>query len=177
MRNLQRGILFKSCLSIQNKRFTSAIIQSSASRSLKIVCQAATNVSRDVPASASTSSEMTTYERIIETLTTLFPLWVILGTIIGIYKPSAVSIPLNLTWLETDLFTVGLGFLMLSMGLTLTFEDFKCIQQEPATGLNQTIDELRELLEDCHPLMSKVNFVMQVESLFAKLRSQSLELF
>lgn len=49
--------------------------------------------------------------------------------------------------------------------------------QKDFTALNQTIDELRELLEDCHPLMSKVNFVMQVESLFAKVRSQSLELF
>ncbi|XP_052627493.1 sodium/pyruvate cotransporter BASS2, chloroplastic isoform X2 [Lactuca sativa] len=70
---------------------------------------------------------MSTYERIIETLTTLFPLWVIIGTIIGIYKPSAV------TWLQTDLFTVGLGFLMLSMGLTLTFEDFRRCLRNPWT--------------------------------------------
>ncbi|KVH93845.1 Bile acid:sodium symporter, partial [Cynara cardunculus var. scolymus] len=109
----------KSCLAIQNKRFSPAIIQSSASRSSKILCQAATNLPGDVPTNANTASGMTTYERTIETLTTLFPLWVILGTIIGIYKPSAV------TWLETDLFTVGLGFLMLSMGLTLKFEDFR----------------------------------------------------
>jgi len=27
----------------------------------------------------------------------------------------------QVTWLEKDLFTLGLGFLMLSMGLTLTF--------------------------------------------------------
>ncbi|GMN50448.1 hypothetical protein TIFTF001_019604 [Ficus carica] len=53
--------------------------------------------------------------------------YVILGTIIGIYKPSAV------TWLETDLFTVGLGFLMLSMGLTLTFEDFRRCLRNPWT--------------------------------------------
>ncbi|KAL2929351.1 Sodium/pyruvate cotransporter BASS2 chloroplastic, partial [Bienertia sinuspersici] len=52
---------------------------------------------------------------------------VILGTIIGIYKPSAV------TWLETDLFTLGLGFLMLSMGLTLTFDDFKRCLRNPWT--------------------------------------------
>ncbi|CAN6456231.1 unnamed protein product [Victoria cruziana] len=70
---------------------------------------------------------MSQYERIIELLTTLFPLWVILGTVVGIYKPSAV------TWLETDLFTVGLGFLMLSMGLTLTFEDFRRCMRNPWT--------------------------------------------
>lgn len=45
-------------------------------RRSKIVCQAATNVPGEVPSSASTSSGMSTYERIIETLTTLFPLWV-----------------------------------------------------------------------------------------------------
>ncbi|KAJ9688540.1 hypothetical protein PVL29_014277 [Vitis rotundifolia] len=72
---------------------------------------------------------MSQYERIIETLTTLFPVWVILGTVIGIYKPAAV------TWLETDLFTICLGFLMLSMGLTLTFEDFRRCLRNPWTTL------------------------------------------
>ncbi|PON39696.1 Bile acid-sodium symporter/arsenical resistance protein [Parasponia andersonii] len=96
-----------------------------ASRHSQIMCKATANVSGDVPNSS--SSEMSQYERIIESLTTLFPVWVILGAIVGIYKPSAV------TWLETDLFTVGLGFLMLSMGLTLTFEDFRRCLRNPWT--------------------------------------------
>ncbi|GKV06502.1 hypothetical protein SLEP1_g18396 [Rubroshorea leprosula] len=96
-----------------------------ASRKSHLLCKAATNVTGDVP--GSTPSGMSLYERIIETLTTLFPVWVILGTIIGIYKPAAV------TWLETDLFTLGLGFLMLSMGLTLTFEDFRRCLRNPWT--------------------------------------------
>ncbi|EXB76254.1 putative sodium-dependent transporter yocS [Morus notabilis] len=100
-----------------------SIIQSS--RHSQVVCKAATNVSGDVPDSS--PSGMSQYERIIETLTTLFPVWVILGTIIGIYKPAAV------TWLETDLFTGCLGFLMLSMGLTLTFEDFRRCLRNPWT--------------------------------------------
>ena len=79
---------------------------------------------------------------------------VIIGTIIGIYKPSAVSVAIfvhflilefqtwldwsvwfkmQVTWLQTDLFTVGLGFLMLSMGLTLTFEDFRRCLRNPWT--------------------------------------------
>ncbi|OAY26648.1 sodium/pyruvate cotransporter BASS2, chloroplastic isoform X2 [Manihot esculenta] len=94
-------------------------------RNCQVLCKAATNVSGDVP--DITPSGMTQYERIIETLTTLFPVWVILGTIVGICKPSAV------TWLETDLFTLGLGFLMLSMGLTLTFEDFRRCLRNPWT--------------------------------------------
>ena len=40
---------------------------------------------------------------------------------------------LQVTWLETDLFTMGLGFLMLSMGLTLTFEDFRRCMRNPWT--------------------------------------------
>ncbi|KAL0395373.1 UNVERIFIED_CONTAM: Sodium/pyruvate cotransporter BASS2, chloroplastic [Sesamum latifolium] len=92
-------------------------------RNPRVHCKAAT--SGDFSSSA--PGQMSQYERIIETLTTLFPVWVILGTIIGIYKPAMV------TWLETDLFTVGLGFLMLSMGLTLTFDDFKRCLRNPWT--------------------------------------------
>ncbi|KAL0324412.1 UNVERIFIED_CONTAM: Sodium/pyruvate cotransporter BASS2, chloroplastic [Sesamum calycinum] len=92
-------------------------------RNPRVHCKAAT--SGDF--SSSSPGQMSQYERIIETLTTLFPVWVILGTIIGIYKPAMV------TWLETDLFTVGLGFLMLSMGLTLTFDDFRRCLRNPWT--------------------------------------------
>ncbi len=46
-------------------------------------------------------------------------LQVMLGATIGIARPAAV------TWLNSDLFTIFLGFLMLSMGLTLTVDDFK----------------------------------------------------
>ncbi|XP_051114973.1 sodium/pyruvate cotransporter BASS2, chloroplastic-like [Andrographis paniculata] len=92
-------------------------------RSSRVYCKAAT--SGDF--SSNTPSQSSQYERIVETLTTLFPVWVILGTIIGIYKPAMV------TWLETDLFTVGLGFLMLSMGLTLTFDDFRRCLRNPWT--------------------------------------------
>ena len=47
---------------------------------------------------------------------------VMLGATIGIARPAAV------TWLNSDLFTIFLGFLMLSMGLTLTVEDFKKVR-------------------------------------------------
>ncbi|CAL9780502.1 unnamed protein product, partial [Musa acuminata subsp. burmannicoides] len=94
-------------------------------RSRQVLCKAEANASGDFPNNP--VAEMSQYESIVELLTTLFPVWVILGTIIGIYKPSMV------TWLETDLFTVGLGFLMLSMGLTLTFEDFRRCLRNPWT--------------------------------------------
>ncbi|KAL5065002.1 hypothetical protein RYX36_026739 [Vicia faba] len=100
------------------------LVPLTSKRNSQILCSATTNISGDTPESAGGLSQ---YEKVIETLTTLFPLWVILGAILGIYKPAAV------TWLETDLFTLGLGFLMLSMGLTLTFDDFKRCLRNPWT--------------------------------------------
>lgn len=161
-----------------------------------ILCKAAANVSGDSP--STTPAGTSPYERVIETLTSLFPVWVcfsfsgsfksnscfflfmayndqvciknmfllrssfifwnwqvLLGTIIGIYKPAAVissvrfcffdgweflfaywltfGVIQQVTWLETDLFTISLGFLMLSMGLTLTFEDFRRCLRNPWT--------------------------------------------
>eukprot|EP00250_Pteridium_aquilinum_P005683 c15739_g1_i1 orf=471-1700(-) len=95
-----------------------------SSRSDKFVCKADSGALGESPGAVPGSSQ---FEKVVELLTTLFPVWVILGTLIGIYKPSAV------TWLETDLFTVCLGFLMLSMGLTLTFEDFRRCLRNPWT--------------------------------------------
>ena len=42
-----------------------------------------------------------------------------LGAALGISRPQ------SLLWFKSDLFTYALGFLMLSMGLTLTFDDFR----------------------------------------------------
>jgi len=53
------------------------------------------------------------------THTFCLPAQVCLGAALGISKPSA------LLWFKSDLFTYALGFLMLSMGLTLTFDDFR----------------------------------------------------
>ncbi|XP_015944402.2 sodium/pyruvate cotransporter BASS2, chloroplastic [Arachis duranensis] len=115
-----------SCCSIRSELRGSLtpIIHEVSRRKFQMLCKASTNVSGDVPES---SGGLSQYEKVIETLTTLFPVWVILGAIVGIYKPAAV------TWLETDLFTLGLGFLMLSMGLTLTFEDFRRCLRNPWT--------------------------------------------
>ncbi|KAK9801391.1 hypothetical protein WJX73_004956 [Symbiochloris irregularis] len=59
------------------------------------------------------------FDNFTETLTTLFPVWVCLAAIFGVTKPE------SLAWFKPDMFTVSLGFLMLSMGLTLTIENFR----------------------------------------------------
>ena len=45
-----------------------------------------------------------------------------LGAALGISRPA------SLLWFKSDLFTYALGFLMLSMGLTLTFDDFRQVR-------------------------------------------------
>ncbi|KAJ8442356.1 hypothetical protein Cgig2_018612 [Carnegiea gigantea] len=100
-------------------------------RSSLFHCKAATNYSGDVPSSA--PKEMGPYEKIVETLTTLFPVWVCFTLTNAIVLAGAENYGFfrQVTWLETDLFTIALGFLMLSMGLTLTFEDFRRCLRNP----------------------------------------------
>ncbi|KAM0067993.1 putative U box domain, armadillo-like helical, Zinc finger, RING/FYVE/PHD-type [Helianthus debilis subsp. tardiflorus] len=43
-------------------------------------------------------------------------------------------------------------------------------------GMNQSVDELRKFLEDTHPLMSKVYFVLKVDSLLTKVQTHGLDL-
>ncbi|CAM6090970.1 unnamed protein product [Calypogeia fissa] len=94
----------------------------------KFQCRADASAAAEVPAGGdAVPKDLSGFEKFVELLTTLFPVWVILGTVIGIYKPTAV------TWLQTDLFTVALGFLMLSMGLTLSFADFRRCLRNPWT--------------------------------------------
>ncbi|KAL2472179.1 U-box domain-containing protein 4 [Abeliophyllum distichum] len=50
------------------------------------------------------------------------------------------------------------------------------ILQKEFTGLYQHVDDLREIFENWQPLMSKVYFVLQVESLMEKIRTSSLEI-
>jgi Sodium Bile acid symporter family len=78
----------------------------------------------NVPAMA--VDEPSGLEKLADRLATLFPLWVFVGAALGIMKPSAV------TWFSSTLFTYALGFLMLSMGLTLTVADFKKCAERPA---------------------------------------------
>ncbi|KAL6842645.1 hypothetical protein ACP4OV_027489 [Aristida adscensionis] len=155
-RNEKRKLRFAAAPAIPPTSVTPVL------RSRQFLCKAEANVSSNVPESLPTGpsqyekvkvssnvpeslpTEPSQYEKIVELLTTLFPVWVILGTVIGIWKPSMV------TWLETDLFTLGLGFLMLSMGLTLTFEDFKrCLRNPWTVGVGFVAQYLIKPLLGC----------------------------
>lgn len=61
----------------------------------------------------------TLYVRASTIITNLFPIWTVLAMLSALKRPSLY------TWLTTPYFTLSLGILMLSMGITLTIEDFR----------------------------------------------------
>ena len=62
---------------------------------------------------------------ILNKLTNAFPLWVLLASIASLVHPPAF------TWFSGPFITYGLGIIMLGMGLTLSFEDFKAVSKYP----------------------------------------------
>lgn len=70
-------------------------------------------------------SLMEIYTKTMDTLTTLFPLWTVLFAGLALKRPSTFD------WFTTKYFTATLGALMLSMGITLTVDDFKRVATQP----------------------------------------------
>jgi len=83
---------------------------------------------------AGSSEEMTrgqkifkVYSRTAEIATTLFPLWTVL------FSAAALKSPQSFAWFTTEYFTAALAALMLSMGITLTPQDFLDVMKEPVS--------------------------------------------
>tara|TARA_R110002096_G_scaffold240324_6_gene432119 strand:- start:457 stop:1443 length:987 start_codon:yes stop_codon:yes gene_type:complete len=68
-------------------------------------------------------------QRVFAWLTNLFPLWIL------IFSGAALFYPDLFTWFSGSLIVWGLGVIMLGMGLTLTFEDFKGVLKLPKAGV------------------------------------------
>ena len=66
-----------------------------------------------------------TYVKVADVATTLFPLWTVICSGIALKSPSSFA------WFTTEYFTAGLAALMLSMGITLTPQDFIDVAKEP----------------------------------------------
>jgi len=81
-----------------------------------------------------------TYFKVVEFLTLMFPVWTVVLSLVALVKPESFG------WLTTepfdvvkignfaftsDLYTIFLGVIMLSMGITLTFDDFARTSQFP----------------------------------------------
>ncbi len=64
-------------------------------------------------------------QRLLALATNLFPVWVVLGGVLALVHP-----PL-FTWFNNAMVVVGLAVIMLGMGITLTFQDFKDVLKMP----------------------------------------------
>lgn len=67
------------------------------------------------------------YVRTADVATTLFPLWTVL------FSAAALKSPASFAWFTTEYFTAALAALMLSMGITLTPQDFLDVLKEPVS--------------------------------------------
>jgi len=67
------------------------------------------------------------YVKISGVTTTLFPLWTVIFTAIALKSPTSFA------WFTTKYFTAALAVLMLSMGITLTPQDFLDVMKEPVS--------------------------------------------
>jgi len=77
-------------------------------------------------------------ERFFIALTNLFPVWVLTGAGLALWKPETA------TWFQPNWIPYFLGLIMLSMGLTLSLEDFSRVFKMPKSillgvGLQYTI--------------------------------------
>lgn len=71
-------------------------------------------------------------------LTNAFPLWLLLASGVALVRPGLF------TWFSGPFITIGLGVIMLSMGMTVGFEDFRRIARErtsvlPGVALQYTL--------------------------------------
>lgn len=81
---------------------------------------------------------MNPVERFFITLANLFPVWVLTGAGLALWKPETA------TWFQPNWIPYFLALIMLSMGLTLSFEDFSRVLKLPKSimlgvGLQYTI--------------------------------------
>lgn len=60
-----------------------------------------------------------------EVISTAFPLWVTIGCVLGLVRPS------SFTWVTPKLSIVGLSVIMLGMGMTLTLDDLRSALSMP----------------------------------------------
>ncbi len=63
--------------------------------------------------------------RVLTLLTNAFPVWVLTGGIIALFQPEWF------TWFSGPWIVWGLAVIMLGMGLTLTFDDFRAVGRMP----------------------------------------------
>ena len=85
---------------------------------------------RSLAVSASAAGGVT-LAKVSDVVTNLFPVWTVLGALVGLYSPATFAA------VDTKYFTAILATLMLSMGITLTLKDFQdCLSKPIPVAIN-----------------------------------------
>jgi len=82
-------------------------------------------ISMQVAAEEPSEPALSAFQKFSNFFSTCFPLWTLLVAVWGVYKPALLAA------IPTSTFTGLLGILMLSMGITLTLDDFKRVLEKP----------------------------------------------
>jgi len=113
---------------MRNTMPTTSFSTTSSSTSLVMAAETAAASEEGGAEEKSTGSKLfNAYVKTAGVATTLFPLWTVLFT------GAALSSPQSFAWFTTEYFTAALAALMLSMGITLTPQDFLDVLKEPAS--------------------------------------------
>jgi BASS family bile acid:Na+ symporter len=113
---------------MRNTMPTTSFSTTSSSTSLVMAAETAAASEEGGAEEKSTGSKLfNAYVKTAGVATTLFPLWTVLFT------GAALASPQSFAWFTTEYFTAALAALMLSMGITLTPQDFLDVMKEPAS--------------------------------------------
>ena len=86
------------------------------------------------------SAESTRWTRAASTVSSFFPVWVVLGALLGCCKPAAYS------WITRSAVTNSLAITMLAMGTTISTEVGGCYAYHRHTCCGQTAFSLQDIL-------------------------------
>lgn len=92
-------------------------------RRASVVTRASADAAAPAPSPAPV--EKTAFQKFSSAFSTLFPVWTVMSAVVGIKAPATFS------FMQANMFTLCLATLMLSMGITLTLDDFKRVFSKP----------------------------------------------
>lgn len=127
LHNAGNAVRFQpATMAISDKSRTNASLNMAKSSALQMSAEAASDGEKSLG-----SKIFDAYTKTANLATTLFPLWTVLFTLVALKKPSTFD------FFTTEYFTAALAALMLSMGITLTPQDFVDVASEPSAVLMQ----------------------------------------
>mmetsp|Transcript_17964 Transcript_17964/g.29170 ORF Transcript_17964/g.29170 Transcript_17964/m.29170 type:complete len:395 (-) Transcript_17964:249-1433(-) len=125
--NIGNAVSFQpAALALSDKRRSTVSMDMAKSSTMQMSSEAADSGEKSLG-----SKIFDMYTKTANVATTLFPLWTVLFTALALKRPSTFD------FFTTEYFTAALAALMLSMGITLTPDDFVAVASEPSSVLMQ----------------------------------------